>query len=126
MKGIDFDKIERRVINRDQVAKEIGNHYYKSLREICAKYPVELHTFAYRIEDHVSYNLEFWLHNRPIAKFPLDKLYRPSIDRSYYDTARRIIGRIYIPEFKVGDVVDIQEIINSIYSKQIILHDDLV
>lgn len=124
MKRINFDAIERRVINKDQVAKEIGNHYCKSLREICAKYPVEFHIFAYGIENHVSYQLEFWLHNLAIAKFPLNKLYCPSMDKSYYDTARRIIGTIYVPEFKVGDIIDIQEIVNSIYSKQIILHNN--
>lgn len=122
MKKINFD--ERRIINKDQVAKEIGNHYCKSLREIYAKYPVEFHIFAYRIENHVSYQLEFWLHDRAIAKFPLNKLYCHSMDKSYYDTARRIIGRICVPEFKVGDIIDIQEIINSVYSKQIILHNN--
>lgn len=94
------------LVNRDQIAKELGDRFFGSLREICSKYPVEHHILMYRFDNNYTlYNLEFWLHGKAIAKFRLHKWYRPTVDKTYYDTARRIIGKIYVPEFKVGDII---------------------
>lgn len=95
MKEFKFNELNRRVINRDQIAKELGDRFFGSLREICSKYPVEHHVLLYESKRHTFYRLEFVLHGKVIAKFLLDIYYRPTVDTTYYDTYKRILARVY-------------------------------